>query len=409
MSENKYTRKQNENFLQYADRLIKGRKSGEYDLDKSEIYELLTGESCGTDHARKTLCFLEKILDKVEVDNINLSENELLEKLQEEKREIYKAKQKLRDEKNEYNSWLREQSRIELFYERFDESIEKLIARKRKLTPTVKETIREKDVIGNNTSELLVSFGDVHYDAEFIVEGLKGDVLNEYSREIAEKRLWKLRDEIVDFADLHNIKVLHISDCGDVLENILRIASFKSVKNNIMDSIVDYMEFIDIWLESLAREGFVVNFYTSMGNHSQIRLLNGEYRENLECLYNRLLRKLYEDRIDVVVHNNIRGINYFNVQGFDILTVHGQDEKNIASSIKEYEDTYDVKIDYMITAHKHTKKELETTRGKEVIQIRSIMGGNDYSTTLKKISDAGATMFTIHKGVGRKYTNDVKF
>ena len=53
-------RLENEDFLQYAERLLEYRK--EYDLDKAEIYELLYDEQVSSDHARKCLTSLEKTI-----------------------------------------------------------------------------------------------------------------------------------------------------------------------------------------------------------------------------------------------------------------------------------------------------------------------------------------------------------
>lgn len=53
-------RLENEDFLQYAERLLEYRK--EYDLDKAEIYELLFDEQVSSDHARKCLTSLEKTI-----------------------------------------------------------------------------------------------------------------------------------------------------------------------------------------------------------------------------------------------------------------------------------------------------------------------------------------------------------
>jgi hypothetical protein len=406
MSENKkYTQKETENFLQYAKRLIEKRKSGEYDIDKAEVYELLTGEQVGGDHARKVLCFLEKILDKVETDNINMSEGELLEALKHEKREVYKERQKFRDEKTEYKAWLREDSRVELFYERIDEAIDKLLKRKQRKIQQIK-TVREFD----NEKDLVVLFADAHYDCEFVVKGFNNEILNEYNRDEFERRMWKLRDEIIAFADLHQIKNLHIFDLGDIMEGLLRVGSLKSVKNSPMESVLDYTDFIYDWLESLLENGFNINFYTSLGNHSELRLFQGEVRENLECIYNRFLRKLFEAVENVKVHNNLEGMNYTDIQGFGVFSTHGQNESNISNSIKEYEDLYGITIHYIVSGHKHTKNEQEIALNKESIQARSVMGLNPYSALkLKKASKAGATMFTIHKGYGKKFTNDVKF
>ena len=57
-----YKRLENENFLDYSERLLNNRQ--EYDLDKVEIYELLYGEQVSADHARKCLTNLERTIEE---------------------------------------------------------------------------------------------------------------------------------------------------------------------------------------------------------------------------------------------------------------------------------------------------------------------------------------------------------
>lgn len=64
-----YIRKNNENFLEYADRLLTNRK--EYDLDKVEVYEILYGEQVSADHARKCLTNLERTIEENKKINID--------------------------------------------------------------------------------------------------------------------------------------------------------------------------------------------------------------------------------------------------------------------------------------------------------------------------------------------------
>ena len=63
----------------------------------------------------------------------------------------------------------------------------------------------------------------------------------------------------------------------------------------------------------------------------------------------------------------------------------------------------------MLVGHLHCKNEIEVANGKEVIQVRSVVGINEYSNNIKKTSNAGAIMFTVHKDYGKKYVNEVKF
>ena len=64
----------NENFLGYAERLLSNRK--DYDLEKTEIYELLYGTSVSPDHARKALAVLQMTIEECKKDNITKQIND---------------------------------------------------------------------------------------------------------------------------------------------------------------------------------------------------------------------------------------------------------------------------------------------------------------------------------------------
>lgn len=64
-----YQRKDTENFLDYAERLLINKK--EYDLDKTEIYELLYGVQVSSDHARKCLTNLQMTIEEYKKSKIN--------------------------------------------------------------------------------------------------------------------------------------------------------------------------------------------------------------------------------------------------------------------------------------------------------------------------------------------------
>jgi len=68
-----YKQRDNENFLEYADRLLTNKEF--YDLDRAEIYELLYGNQVSSDHARKCLTNLQMTIDKFKESNINVDLN----------------------------------------------------------------------------------------------------------------------------------------------------------------------------------------------------------------------------------------------------------------------------------------------------------------------------------------------
>lgn len=83
-------RREDEKFLDYAKRLIDNKDL--YDLDKSEIYELLYNERVSSDHARKALRILELTIEESEKCNIGNTHKELSDKDFEEQ---FKQKSKI--------------------------------------------------------------------------------------------------------------------------------------------------------------------------------------------------------------------------------------------------------------------------------------------------------------------------
>ena len=399
---------ENETKLQHHKRLVFGKLENKIlsDRDYVELSEEVYGKRYSSDVARRMMygsCYTLKLMEEEKINNVE--DNNILKEINIAKREIYKERQKFRDEKNEYHAWLREQSRMEHFYERMDESVDRILSKKSREIPSVIK-------IKSDSPKIICGFADPHYGVDFDIRGFSNEIINKYNPQEFEKRMWNLRDELISFCNTNNTNLVSIVDLGDSIEGLLHISQLKSLRGNIVDDIMDYSDFMLDWLTELSKY-MRIDFYTSEGNHSDLRLLTGKKgdfpHENLERIYSRTLQRGLKDNPNINIHKSLNGLNYFNVNGYKILTAHGNHEKNIKNSIKEYEDTYNIDIDYMMVGHLHCKNEIEVAKGKEVIQVRSIMGINEYSNIIKKTSLPGATMFTIHKGYGKKYVNEVKF
>lgn len=337
-----------------------------------------------------------------------LSDDEFFKETELKKRELFIETQKYRDVMNEYKQLQREQSRIESMEKIIEDAFDKR-------SKYVKYEFVDKHEKINEDVKIVASFADPHYGAVFDIKGFSGETLNEYNPKIFKERLNEFRNELLDFAKMNKTNQVHLVDLGDSVEGILHLSQLQAMRSDVVDDIIDYADCIVDFVNDLTSEenGLILDIYTSEGNHSDCRMLTGKKgdlpHENFEKIYLRWLKRLTRDNENVTIHDNLEGLNYFDVNGYKFLSAHGQNEKNIKNSIKEYEDTYNIKIDYFIVGHLHSKNEFETAKGKEVIQVRSMMGVNAYSQVIKKTSSAGATMFTVHKGYGKKYVNEVKF
>ena len=182
--------------------------------------------------------------------------------LQELKRELQKERVKLQTEKSEYARWIREEARDDLIAEKIVEAIRDL--------PPVK--IPKFYRIHPCGQSAILAFGDEHYGAEFKINGLHGEVINEYSPDIFERRMWDLQFEIFDLIEKENISVLNVYSLGDFADGILRCEQLRKLRYGVIESTVRYANFIAEWLNELT-ERVIIKYQMTYGNHTELRLI----------------------------------------------------------------------------------------------------------------------------------------
>ena len=105
-----------------------------------------------------------------------------------EKVALQKERIKVQTEKVEYYKWMRESARDEMIAE----SVERAI---KELHPLPIPDRKIKAVAGKGYA---LCFGDIHYGKDLKISGLYGEIINEYSPEICEKRMWDLYNKVAD-------------------------------------------------------------------------------------------------------------------------------------------------------------------------------------------------------------------
>lgn len=143
--------------------------------------------------------------------------NEYSNQLVAQKNEIIKERKKIQTEKVEINRWLRESARDEMIIEQITEAIDKL-------EPINVPPLRIQDY-DKSTKVAVLCLADCHYGVEFEIKGLFGEVLNAYSPEIFEERMWTLLNKVVDIVTKEDLTELNIFMLGDEINGILRLTS----------------------------------------------------------------------------------------------------------------------------------------------------------------------------------------
>lgn len=389
-----YNRKEDESFIDYCDRLIDAKESNLIDIDKAEIWEILFGEKVSSDHARKVLFGVKKAISKIKSDPIIFSSDDAIIKGYDiKKQEFIKEKMKVQTEKLDLNLRLRESARNELWLEQ----IENIVSNMKPIK------VPEVNYSFDNYNQAILAIADAHYGAEFTIKGLLGEVINHYSPEVFEERMWKLLSILDVEIEKNKITNLIVTDLGDALDGLIHVSQLSALRYGQTDAIMKYAEFMATWLNELSKL-CIVTYKNIKGNHSETRPFHtgrGDFpNENGERLIAHIIGIRLKDncRVDVDETTELSA-TYFKCAGNNIVSCHGQYEGKIENIVSDYRDFYNVPVDSVLMGHLHrnnTKTTSSNANGNvEVIQCPSLVGINKYAEMKKLSSKAGAKLITF--------------
>lgn len=310
-------------------------------------------------------------------------------------RELEKERFKLKTEKLEYNRWLREDARDEMIKEEIISAIHNLDSLE------IPKLIKP---IPSNKAYLL-AFADCHYGIEYQIPDLFGNIINEYSPEIFESRMWDLLYQTIELIKKENIDTLYVWELGDSLEGILRLNSqLMKLRYGVIESSIKYASFLSTWLNELSKH-VRVNFQMVMdSNHNQLRLCgapkNSFSDENMSKSILLFIKERLKDNKNVNILENPTGLNFSQLTVWNCLGIHGE-VKDAEKAANELQRLYQVPVDYLIGAHLHHLEQKEIGQKSEAISIRSIMGINPYAVSIRKAADPGASLLVFDQIKGK--------
>ena len=398
---NDFIKLENEDYYHYIWRIDGLIQSGKYKNWK-EVTSFVNEELFGDDESqyrdesayRKACKYARDFKESGVFDNNNNdNEDAYIKKIQTEKRELQKVKVQIQSEKLEYSRWLREEARDELITEKICNTISSLpsLDIPQHIYPT-----------HNNRAYTLV-FGDEHYGVEFELKGLFGDIINAYSPEIFEKRMWDLFNQTIEIIQKENINVLNVFSMGDFSDGALRVSQLMKLKYGVVDGTIKYADFISNWLNELTK--YVrVRYQSTNGNHTELRMLGqpkGTFTEdNMGKVVSEFIKTRLKYNPNFIYIENPTGYIYEELVGYPILGIHGE-VKNMGNAIKEFSSIYGIHIKYLLAGHLHHNKVEEVGVNQEVINIGSIIGIDDYSLSLRKTSNASAKLLVFEEDKGK--------
>lgn len=387
-----------ESELQYVWRLCSAKDAGIIDLTWSELAEILNGELVedeseylGESAYRKKYQQAKAFYDEVFSKMIS---TEYHDKIAEQRRELQKDRYKLQTEKLEYNRWLREDARDELFEEKVIEAITKHV-------PTVNPP--RKIEVEHSDREGVLCFADSHFGKVFTIYGLLDEVINSYSPEIFYSRMERIFNETLEQIRKEELSKIHIYNLGDSVEGFIRNSQLWNLRWGVIDSATIFGNYMGDWLRKLS-ESVAITYAQTDGNHDELRLLDGKKGQHLCESAGKIIKNCIvlknEGNPNFKYIENRTGMIFDSVCGYNILGIHGE-VKNLAEALKDFCNVYEANISYMLSGHKHTGEFKNCGARKGCIGIGSIVGSDDFSMLLRKRSDATASFFIFEKGKGK--------
>lgn len=366
--------------------------------DVADLINEITGNEYTESKYRKQYNNFQKML-KANMSAV-FPEEEYIKKLQTEKEEIRKERIKLQTANVERARVDRNISRQEMYYEQIGQMCSTLPLPE--FEPLLKPLEETADI------SYLCCLSDLHYGATFKSEN------NEYSPEIFTDRLMYLVDRLYGFVKEKSISKLHVACLGDTLQGLLRVSDLKINDTSIVKSLVEISRLIASFLNELSKFVTVEYYHVPSANHTQLRPLGTKASEiadeDLEYVIGNYIKDLCaaNDRIKINLAEEHKQYLEINIDGFEILAMHGHQIKNIESSLKDLSMVRRSFIDYLILGHFHSGKELPAAEGclhdTEVLVCPSFVGSDPYSDSLFKGSKASVKIFGFDSIYGHTET-----
>lgn len=386
---------ENETYLQFVERVTEALNRKE--IGYEQWAECVIGETqYGAETLRRCANYFTKFLQKLDEENIkSIKDEDILKKIEEAKRELEQEKIKVQTENLEYNRNQRLEARNKLFNEKIEQAINRL------------EPVEVKHIqrtLPNQTTGLLI-LADQHFDSTFEVKGLWGEVVNKYDKETFKTRMWYLLGQMEN--ERFDYDRLVVVSQGDALEGILRMSSLQKLRQPVVDSAIEFAEFMTQWLvEAQKRLAVPITFELISGNHDVIRSLQQKPEfpeESLAKVIHEFIRLRLIGVEDITIEP-YADVYYTTIHGSNLMFAHGE-YGDLVNLMEYYENLYSVEIDCLYGAHLHSTDVktagVASLGDRECIRVPSIMGTDPFAKKIRKHSRAGA-YFALYSDSGRE-------
>jgi hypothetical protein len=379
---NELKRRENENEEQYLWRVGQLKDSGVLNMDWDELAERINKEWRTDEDEYRTSSAYRKPYNQAKRFYESgvfskFDEDEYVDKLNEQKRELEKSKVAYRDERSAWNKQNRIEARIE----------EKLDNLERELQDIGKSLydVSEKVSVRCGDNSLIVMLSDLHTGQTF------DSPFGQYNTQILKYRMSKLLSKVIAIGNRHNSVMVNVVLLGDQISGNIHNTIQVSNRENVIEQIKIASEIISNFCVELSKVFGFVNVYEVAGNHSRL-VSNKElavHDERLDNLITWIVKQMTSHIENIKIHDDDNridsGISMFELYGKDYVAVHGDYDVLNKTGVGNLSMMLG-KIPYAImNGHNHFPSNTDVN-GVKVIQGGSMAGSGDDYTIEKRLS-----------------------
>lgn len=375
-------RRNEETEFEYCLRCCLAKHNKEIDIDWADLVEAFPLlNQCHYDTLRKNFVgkmgvgevvkhYEDKIASMVIDSQPQQAQDELLMELEMKKRELYKERVKLRDERNERNKFYTVEARWENIVELLKEYV---VAYEPVASDYIAHT---KYQGGKNEACLLLS--DWHIGSEIWT------FHNKFNLNIAKGRINKLKECVIEYCELHKVETLYIEMLGDLLSGVIHLTTRLNNNEDVIKQTIETSEILGEFIYDLSTKVPNIKLVYCVGNHGRVSpsVKESLNEENFEYLIRWYLETKLKNLQNVEwLYNTInKEICVFTLDnGRTIASAHGHKEKNYKDATKNLTQYLEyAKVDEVHIGHFHNPQLINN-----VVVNGALSGADDYAQDLR--------------------------
>ena len=378
----------NETPKAYRIRLYKNKDL--YGLNNEEIGKLCN-EAFGVEwtesaHRKKTQNYLKGYNDaKSEMGDANQQLQNMIDENKALIKEIKKEKQKLSDERVEYNRQIRQEARKESYAD----MVKRIICEN---VEPIKYQSMPYHFTNSSESDLLCHLTDIH--TGIYIENWK----NIFNEDILKTRIEKYIEKIKFIRNRHGSTNCYIV-IGEIISGLIHNNLRLQNNMDLMEQFKYVSELISSMLEELSHYFENIYVYVTPGNHSRISAkkedaLDGE---NMDLLLPFYLKARIQNISSIHICDNETDpeIAIFNIRGNVIMAAHGHKDSP-SSVVQNFTLMLGTKPDIVLLGHRHLNG-LTTVYDTKVIESGCVSGTDQYAVSIRKVNRPEQTISVINR------------